>query len=230
MTRFQSLFRSATAAAESRFLAWGLAMMTRSHAGRRPCASRKLARICLLMRLRSTASAACLREIAKPSLGPSSERAATAMKFVTVSRLPFLKTRSNSAGLSRRARRGKRATPQQSRTMRICKRSDRTKRLRPASDGRGPWRDGGPEPCDHQRSPCGRGNHACAYDAASAAGRCVSLLDHRQQKRARIVSGAADNVQAPELGQPVDILGEGTIDCVAIRSRPDSRRPLEPGV
>jgi hypothetical protein len=56
------------------------------------------------------------------------------------------------------------------------------------------------------------------------------LLDHRQQKRARIVSGAADNVQAPELGQPVDILGEGTIDCVAIRSRPDSRRPLEPGV
>ena len=65
--RIQSFCRSASKSARGRLRAAGLAITTMSQAGNRACASRKLARICRLRRLRSTASAACLREMARPS-------------------------------------------------------------------------------------------------------------------------------------------------------------------
>ena len=175
--RIQSFCRSASNSARGRVRAAGLAITTMSHAGKRGWASRKLARIWRLRRLRSTASAACLREIANPRRGCSrSPATTTAVSSGVVSRLPLLKTRSKSAGFSRRARRVKRKSAQP---------RPGAAGFRPASGGRGPWHDDGPGPCGHRRSPCGRGNRGCACGVANAAERYVSWRVIGNSKKGR---------------------------------------------
>jgi len=174
--RIQSFCRSASNSARGRVRAADLAITTMSQAGNRGWASRKLARIWRLSRLRSTARGACLREIARPRRGCSSSPAVTtAVSSGVVSRLPLLKTLSKSAGLSRRARRVKRKGAQPA----------ERGRFRLASGASDPWHDDGPGPCVHRRSPCGHGNRGCAYGAANAAERYVSWRVIGNSKKGR---------------------------------------------
>ena len=186
--RIQSFCRSASKSARGRLRAAGLAITTMSQAGNRACASRKLARICRLRRLRSTASAACLREMARPSRGWSRLPAqTTAVSSGVVSRRPLLNTRSKSAGFSRRARRVKRKGAQPAARCRLqtgVRRARplarrRASTLRPptvAMRARKPW-------VRLRRSECGWKVRFMASH-------------HQQQKRARIVAATLAREQA----------------------------------
>lgn len=111
LTRVQIERRSAWISLFLAFPACGFASSTTSQGGRAACSVRKLSRARRLTRLRSTALGRALRAIARPRRGcPASLPVTTAIKLVDRSLRPCSKTRLNCAGLSRRARRVKRAT------------------------------------------------------------------------------------------------------------------------
>jgi hypothetical protein len=106
--RIQCLVSTASICRLFMALTTGLHITTRSTAGSREWLRRKLSRTSRLIRLRATASAAHLREIARPSLAcPRSLGHANIVKARSAERTARSNTRRNSCALLRRLARRK---------------------------------------------------------------------------------------------------------------------------